>query len=126
MSRPLPFQGTPEEAAANFDTHRFIWSGPPEDAGDVRCDACDCRPSHQSAKYPCGADVPRIFNDGEDEVVLVEHTGTLEEFKAEMARLRERYDRHEEIVNEVDELLEPLRDALIRGLHNQPPVKEAQ
>lgn len=44
--------------AANVATHRFGYTGGPDD-GDVRCDDCDCRPSHAAAGYPCGADVPR-------------------------------------------------------------------
>ena len=56
---PAPFPGTPEEAAANRDTHLFVYDGTPDDA-DVRCWNCDCRPSHVAASYPCGANVPRI------------------------------------------------------------------
>lgn len=50
INRPVPFPGTPEEAAANLRTHAFY--GP-------RCDWCDCRPSHEAARYPCGTKVPR-------------------------------------------------------------------
>lgn len=52
-SRPVPFQGTPEEAAANRQTHYFA------NDEDARCVDCDCRPWGRVASYPCGAVVPR-------------------------------------------------------------------
>ena len=33
MSAPIPFQGTPEEARANYDTHRWM-----NYDGEVECD----------------------------------------------------------------------------------------
>ena len=50
---PLPWGGTDDERLANERTHFYSYSGGPEDA-DVRCSGCDSRPSHKSAKYPCG------------------------------------------------------------------------
>lgn len=54
VNRPVKFPGTPEERRANRNTHGFMW-----DHEDARCWRCDVRPSHVSADYPCGADVPR-------------------------------------------------------------------
>lgn len=53
-SKPMPFPGTPEQAQANRDSHQFYGYE------EVRCDRCDCRPSHVAASWPCGADVPRL------------------------------------------------------------------
>lgn len=55
---PVRFAGSDEERRANQATHRYYYSGGPDDA-DVRCDNCDCRPSHAAASYPCGVSVPR-------------------------------------------------------------------
>lgn len=55
---PIPFDGTPEQAAANRASHDYPYTGGPEDC-DIRCMGCDCRPSYVSASYPCGAEVPR-------------------------------------------------------------------
>lgn len=52
LNRPIPFQGTPEEAEANYHSHTF--SGE-----DDRCFACDCKPWHKAADYPCGVEPPR-------------------------------------------------------------------
>lgn len=51
-SWPTPFDGTPEQIAANRRTHYF--------AGE-RCMDCDCKPWHTAADYPCGAPVPRSY-----------------------------------------------------------------
>lgn len=56
MNVPVPFPGTPEEARANRESHRFSY----DPDGDSRCYLCDSRPSHVAADYPCGADVPRM------------------------------------------------------------------
>lgn len=50
---PLPYGGLDEDARANERTHFYSYGGGADDA-DVRCGNCDSRPSHQSAKYPCG------------------------------------------------------------------------
>ena len=68
-NEPVPFSGTPEEADANFNTHRF--SGDMD--GDYRCGFCDCKPWHKAAHYPCGEPTPRQirtrYEDGTEEVV---------------------------------------------------------
>lgn len=51
---PKPFEGTPEEAQANFETHSFSNE-------DARCMDCDCRAWGEYAKYPCGAEVERVW-----------------------------------------------------------------
>ena len=53
INRPVPFAGTPSESAHNWHTHQF------DGYGDSRCLACDCKAWHETANYPCGADVPR-------------------------------------------------------------------
>ncbi len=58
INRPVPFPGSDEKADANFLSHAFHYTGSPEDA-DIRCDSCDCRPSHVAASYPCGEEPPR-------------------------------------------------------------------
>lgn len=60
INMPAKFEGTPEEAAANWRTHRFVADGDPENAGDARCWNCDVRPGGTHASWPCGADVPRV------------------------------------------------------------------
>ena len=55
---PIPFQGTKEEAEANFQTHSFD-GFPGELFSDSRCMYCDCKPWHAAAKYPCGVEPPR-------------------------------------------------------------------
>lgn len=42
---PRIFPGTPEQAAANYDTHQFGDEG--------RCWNCDCRPWGLWASWPC-------------------------------------------------------------------------
>lgn len=53
MNVPVPFPGTYDEAAANFDGHWFAGE-------DGRCMDCDARVTHEAANYPCGANVPRM------------------------------------------------------------------
>lgn len=58
INRPVPFPGSPEMREVNRATHLFHYTGSPED-GDVRCDRCDCRPSHVAASYRCGEEPPQ-------------------------------------------------------------------
>jgi hypothetical protein len=58
VNQPVRFPDE-DQIAANRATHDFYWPWDPDDAGDVRCGRCDCRPSYVSATWPCGADVPR-------------------------------------------------------------------
>jgi hypothetical protein len=63
---PLDFGGLPEDARANEGTHRWNYTGGPEDA-DIRCDGCDARPSHRASEYPCRAAgdlMPRCWAEG--------------------------------------------------------------
>lgn len=53
ISLPVPFGGSPEQAAVNRRTHDFTGI-------DGRCYDCDSRPSYEAANYPCGATVPRF------------------------------------------------------------------
>jgi hypothetical protein len=46
-SSPRKFNGTAEQADANFRTHYF-------DNEDARCWNCDCRPWGLWASWPCG------------------------------------------------------------------------
>jgi hypothetical protein len=49
----LPFEGTPEEAQKNWETHNFT--------EESRCMFCDCRPWGAWAQYPCeGADKIKV------------------------------------------------------------------
>lgn len=59
VNRPVPFQGTDEEKAANRATHNFQGICEGEEYMDFRCLNCDCKPWHAAADYPCGAVVPR-------------------------------------------------------------------
>lgn len=54
VNRPVKFQGTPEEATANYHTH--CWSS---FDGEVECMECCAKPWHAAANYPCGTSVPR-------------------------------------------------------------------
>ena len=54
MDVPVPFDGTPEQAHLNIDTHQ--WGNYDSDIVCVRCDA---KFWHEAARYKCGADVPR-------------------------------------------------------------------
>lgn len=60
MDVPVPFDGTSEQAEANYRTHNFqSWYD--EDYGDTRCMACDCKPWHKAADYPCGTEPERML-----------------------------------------------------------------
>lgn len=80
VNRPVEFQGTREEAAANFASHAFSWSLDPDEAGDERCFNCDSRPSYAAASYPCGAEVPRetVLFVEPGETVLVKGEGSVD------------------------------------------------
>ena len=55
-SMPKPFDGTIEQAAANYNTHMFRqWT-----EGEYECDNCMSKPWHTAAAYPCGTSVPRV------------------------------------------------------------------
>ena len=63
IDMPMEFPGTDEERMANFASHDFYdWAMD----GDSRCTACDCKPWHITAGWPCGADVPRVVAEAED------------------------------------------------------------
>ena len=64
-NRPVAFQGTKEEAEANYRTHRFTSWG-----DEQECMECYCKPWHQAAKYPCGVEPPR--ETVEDEYAALE------------------------------------------------------
>ena len=53
LIRPVPFQGTKEEKTSNYNTHNWCSF---ED--EVVCIACDSKPWHTHAYYPCGAEAP--------------------------------------------------------------------
>jgi len=55
-SRPVPFEGTQDEATDNFNSHHFRYD---YDNDEVRCVKCDCKDWHQAARYPCGDEPPR-------------------------------------------------------------------
>ena len=59
VSRPIRFQGTPEQKLANRQTHRFHTEQFDEDDFETRCTECDCKPWHAAADYPCGTEPPR-------------------------------------------------------------------
>lgn len=59
VNAPMRFEGTAEEAAANFRSHHFV---------DGRCWNCDCRPFGRIASWPCGVEPPRV----EDETAATE------------------------------------------------------
>jgi hypothetical protein len=50
INRPIVFEGSVEERAANYATHYF---------SEGRCVDCDSRSTGVSASYPCGAEIPR-------------------------------------------------------------------
>jgi hypothetical protein len=54
VNRPIRFQGTPEEARANYETHAWTSFD-----GEVECMDCCAKPWHAAASYPCGVGVPR-------------------------------------------------------------------
>ena len=52
---PVPFQGTKEEAKANYLTHSWwLFDGAPV------CGECDAKAWHTAATYPCGTEPERI------------------------------------------------------------------
>lgn len=55
---PAPFPGTETEADENRRTHRYYSRDPDE---TPECDECCSKPWHESAKYPCGTNVPRVM-----------------------------------------------------------------
>lgn len=56
VNRPIRFQGTPEQAAANYRTHDWIVY----DIEEPReCGRCCAREYHAAASYPCGVEPPR-------------------------------------------------------------------
>lgn len=63
INRPVPFTGTHLESVKNWNTHQFR-----DEFGDSRCLACDCKPWHTTASYPCGIIPPRetetVWDDG--------------------------------------------------------------
>jgi len=76
QNRPIPFQGTPEEAEANIRTHAWF-----RGIDEIRCGLCDAKTSHMAAKYPCGVDPPReimtLHDDGTVEVRPAEYGESL-------------------------------------------------
>lgn len=52
INRPVAFKGSEAEMQANRRTHDFRGI-------DYRCMACDCKPWHAAADYPCGTEPPR-------------------------------------------------------------------
>jgi hypothetical protein len=74
---PVPFQGTREEAKANYLTHR--WRA--FDDCPV-CIDCDAKEWHQAATYPCGTEPDRIsIATTEEWVALLKKEITLEELR---------------------------------------------
>ena len=55
VNSPVPFNGTKKKKKKNFRTHQ--WST--FDGIDYNCAACDCKPWHAAASYPCGEEPPR-------------------------------------------------------------------
>lgn len=54
LDRPVAFDGTREQAAANYETHQWFFY----DEG-AECDTCATRAYHEAANYPCGQEPPR-------------------------------------------------------------------
>lgn len=52
FTRPVPFAGTDAQLLRNRRSHQF-------GGIDGRCWECDVKPWHESANYPCGAQIPR-------------------------------------------------------------------
>lgn len=74
---PVPFQGTKEEAKANYLTHR--WRA--FDDCPV-CIDCDAKVWHQAATYPCGTEPDRIsIATTEEWIALLKREITLEELR---------------------------------------------
>ena len=74
---PVPFQGTKEEAQANYLTHSW-W---PYD-GTLICGECDAKAWHQAADYPCGTEPERLtVADLSEWYALMKGEITLEELR---------------------------------------------
>lgn len=56
INMPAAWPGTRDEIAANRATHLFSEGGNSE----VYCMACECKPWHVGADWPCGSDPPRV------------------------------------------------------------------
>ena len=54
--RPVRFTGSPAQAAANRNSHRWVQPAPDE---TYQCMDCDAKTWHAAADYPCGTEVPR-------------------------------------------------------------------
>lgn len=54
VNRPVPFDGTDDEARFNISQHRWADFG-----SDIICADCQSKPWHASARYPCGTIPPR-------------------------------------------------------------------
>ena len=54
-SDPMPYPGTAADHAENLASHDW-----PKTSPDARCRRCDCKPWYVAARWPCGADVPRV------------------------------------------------------------------
>jgi len=64
---PKPFDGTDEQARANFSSHHWIeWA-----EFEVACMECDSKPWHKAAYYPCGTHVPRQIFEYDKEGALI-------------------------------------------------------
>lgn len=59
--RPVPFNGSPEQARINFNSHNWARVGDLEGCLD-----CDCKPWYATSQYPCGFEPPReiVLTDG--------------------------------------------------------------
>lgn len=74
---PVPFQGTKEEAKANFLTHSWYSF----DDCPV-CMDCDAKVWHQAANYPCGTEPERLtVADLSEWYALMKGEITLEELR---------------------------------------------
>lgn len=56
VTKPIRFDGSAEEAVANFRSHQWVQFGPDDAA---MCAVCDTAPGRIAADYPCGAVIPR-------------------------------------------------------------------
>lgn len=52
IEAPVPFEGTAEQARANWESHRW-------DQSSGRCMDCDVKSWYVSSEYPCGTREPR-------------------------------------------------------------------
>lgn len=55
INEPVPFSGSAEQAIENYNSH--VWCM--LDEYECRCMACDSKPWHKAAFYPCGVEPPR-------------------------------------------------------------------